>query len=352
MSVAEYMVIALTHPEYGYYIRKDPLGIQGDFTTAPEISQVFGEMVGAWLGMQWIIMGKPEAALAELGPGRGTLMADILRATAHIKGFHDAVSVHLMELSPALRQKQWNALAGKHPDIRWHTGFGEIPQKPLLLVANEFFDALPVRQFLYTPSPLQGEGRGGGWSERLIGVNKENKLEFILSPPLAPAKLPPTLLSPSRGEGFGIYEYNEAANAMALVIANRIFTHGGVALIADYGYGGNKHGDTLQAVRDHRAHDVLDEPGTADVTTHVDFYALTKAAVVGGANVYGPVGQGAFLKTLGGEARVDALRKKAPPPQKKSILSGWARLTSAGQMGELFKVLCLVHPNLPKPEGF
>ena len=336
MDIAEYMVLALSHPDYGYYIRKDPLGAKGDFITAPEISQVFGELVGAWLVTQWVMMGKPKAALAELGPGRGTLMADILRATSKVKGFHESISVHLMEISPVLRQKQWNAVAGKHTDLQWHLGFGEIPNKPLLLVANEFFDALPIRQFLHLDK---------GWMERKVALDPRGNLHFILE-----TATPPTVLK-EEPVSDSYYEYSDATTAMALVLGNRILTYGGSALIIDYGYYGT-HGDTLQSVKDNKYHDVLTEPGSADITAHVDFYNLIHSAVTGGAMAYGPVGQGAFLNNLGAKERTDMLLKKATAKQKKLLSSGLTRLTAPDQMGELFKVLCLVHPDLPKPEGF
>lgn len=336
MTIADYMVLALAHPEYGYYIRKDPLGVQGDFITAPEISQVFGEIVGAWLVTQWVMMGKPNAALAELGPGRGTLMADILRATSKVKGFHESISVHLMEISPALRRKQWKSLAGKHPDIQWHLGFGEIPNKPLLLVANEFYDALPIRQFLHLD---------GIWRERKIGLNVRDQLHFVLE-----TVTPPYALM-GEPESDRYYEYCDAASQITTVIGARILTYGGTALIIDYGYE-NGNGDTLQAVHNHQYHDVLTDPGSADLTAHVDFYNLVHAAAAGGAHAYGTVSQAHFLTSLGARERTEMLCKKATPKQKKSLLAGLERLIAPDQMGELFKILCLISPDLPKPEGF
>ena len=337
MPISEYMALALAHPEHGYYIRRDPLGVQGDFTTAPEISQIFGELIGAWLVIQWVLMGKPQAALAEIGPGRGTLMADILRATANVKGFHESISVHLMEISTALRQKQWNTLAGKHTDINWHTGFAEIPAKPLLLVANEFFDALPIRQFLHSPE---------GWKERRIGLSKDDTLEFTFT-----TEPPPELLE-DEPVSERLYEHCEAASKLMLVMSNRIASYGGVGLVIDYGYAHSNGGDTLQSVRDHTFHDILVEPGTADITAHVDFYNLTHAAAEGGTVIYGVVPQGEWLNRLGAQERLAALSKKAKAKQKKLLLSGLERLTASDQMGELFKVLCITHPSMPKPEGF
>jgi NADH dehydrogenase [ubiquinone] 1 alpha subcomplex assembly factor 7 len=336
ITVGDYMVQALAHPELGYYIRKDPFGIQGDFITAPETSQVFGEIIGAWLVTQWVMMGKPKAALAEIGPGRGTLMADILRATSKVKGFHESISVHLMEISPVLRQKQWNSLAGKHPDIQWHLGFGEIPDKPLLLVANEFFDALPIRQLLHLEN---------GWMERKVALDKRGALHFIIEPATPPEVLAHEPVSDD------YYEYSDAASLMATAIGDRILTYGGSALIIDYGYE-EGHGDTLQAMKNHQYHDVLTDPGSADITAHVDFNNLIHAAVAGGANAYGTVSQASFLLSLGAKERTDMLCLKAMAKQKKLLTTGLDRLTSPSHMGELFKVLCLVDPTLPKPEGF
>ena len=317
-----------------YYATHDPFA---DFTTSPEVSQVFGEIIGLWSAVTWQMLGRPTVvSLVEAGPGRGTLMADILRATSRVKGFHESISVHLMEVSPALRQKQWNSLAGKHTDINWHLGFGEIPNKPLLLVANEFFDALPIRQFLHLDS---------GWKERMVALDPRGKLHFVLEPATPPYPLKDEPISDS------YYEYSDAATQMALVIGNRIVTYGGTALIIDYGYEGS-HGDTLQAVKNHAYHDILTDPGTADITAHVDFNNVIHAAVTGGANAYGPVDQGKFLLSLGATERTEILCKKATAKQKKSLLAGLERLTDPKQMGELFKLLALVHADLPKPEGF
>jgi NADH dehydrogenase [ubiquinone] 1 alpha subcomplex assembly factor 7 len=317
IGVAEYMELALAHPEYGYYMRKDPLGVSGDFTTAPEISQVFGELVGVWLAQQWMGIGKPECALVELGPGRGTLMNDLLRATKHIQGFHDAISVHLVETSPVLQQKQWTLLANKHPRISWHKEFSEIPQKSLLLVANEFFDALPVRQFI-------------GNEERKIGMS-DRGLAWI------PASAEVTK------------EVCEPAQAIMGEIAMRIATYNGAALIIDYGYAEGS-GDTLQALRDHQYHDPLADPGLADLTAHVDFAALKKAAE--SVLTYGPVPQGAFLMHMGVAERTSMLAQNADDAQVKELYAGVRRLTDPKHMGELFKVLCVVANHMPKSEIF
>lgn len=328
ITVAEYMELALTHPEYGYYMRKDPLGEAGDFITAPEISQIFGELIGAWLAAQWIAMGRPKTSLVELGPGRGTLMNDALRATRNISGFHEAISVHLIEASPFLKQKQWDTLAGKHSDIQWHISLDEVPPGPLLLIANEFFDALPVRQYVHLKD---------GWHERKVMIDVGGKLHFTI--PAAAGRL---------------VERCEGGKEWMAAIARRIMPYGGAALVIDYGYNGppKNSQETLQGVRDHQYHDVLDAPGTADLTAHVDFHALKQAAAEEGAAGYGTVTQGEFLKTLGAAVRVEKLCEKLESDAKSAMMAAYARLTSPRYMGELFKAICITHPNHPKPEGF
>ncbi len=342
ITIGEFMALALTHPVYGYYMRKDPFGVQGDFITAPEISQVFGELIGAWLVEQWRLMGEPQAALVELGPGRGTLLVDALRATRHVSGFHESVSVHLVEVSETLKSKQWEMLAGKHRDINWHVSVEELPEKPLLLVANEFFDALPIRQFVH---------EADGWKERMIGLDDKNKLAFVTMP-IAPSLMPPSLPTRSTGEGNMVYEYCEAGISIADTIARHIRVLGGVALLIDYGYAGGSRGDTLQTVREHQYQDLLLDPGTADLTAHVDFDALRAAAMEAGAATYGLVPQGVFLNRLGAGLRVQKLCRNATAQQKSAMISAYERLVSIEQMGDLFKVLCIAQPNHPKPEGF
>ena len=340
ITVAEYMALSLAHPSYGYYMRKDPLGVQGDFITAPEISQIFGELTGAWLAQQWLDMGKPQASLVELGPGRGTLMEDALRATRHIPGFHDAVSLHLVEVSPVLKEKQWLRLAGKHRDLNWHGSIEELPEKPLLVIANEFFDALPIRQFVC---------EAGKYSERMIGLDDKERLQFATFSTTAP---PPILPASLKADGKTILEYNEAAIATVDTLSRQITALGGAALIIDYGYTGGSQGDTLQTVRAHQYQDVLTEPGTADLTAHVDFDALIDAAQETGAATHGVVSQGEFLMRLGALPRAQKLCENTSAAQKSAMISALERLTSPEQMGELFKVLCITHPSHPKPEGF
>ena len=333
MTVADYMAECLTHPEHGYYTTRDPLGVGGDFTTAPEISQMFGEMVGLCLAQAWIDRGSPAPfVLAELGPGRGTLMADILRATARVPGFHAAMSVHLVELSPELRARQADTLAGHDPV--WHERLEDVPEAPLFLVANEFFDALPVRQFLR---------RGDGWSERVIGSEGE-ALAFGLTAPAPLATLAGRLDGTAEGE---MVETCAAAEALAGEIGRRIAGAGGVALILDYG-GWRETGDTFQAVRAHEKVDPLSAPGSADLTAHVDFAAIAGAARGAGAGTSGMTRQGVFLERLGITARAQALARSG---DTDAIAAQHRRLTHPEEMGDLFKAMSIHRTGEPPPPG-
>src|SRR5215470_2219640 len=261
LTVAEFMTEVLQHPRLGYYATRDPLGTAGDFVTAPEVSQVFGELIGLWCADAWARMGQPDPVhLAELGPGRGTLMADALRALAVAPDFRRALRLHLVETSPALRALQARALATAAPT--WHERLDAIPAGPLLLVANEFLDTLPIRQF---------ERRGSGWNERRVGLAPDGgTLVFALDPAPSPsAALLPSRLSPA-AEG-SVAEACPAALSLAADLARRLSADGGAALFIDYGHPESAWGDTLQAVRQHRYHPVLEAPGSADITAHVDF---------------------------------------------------------------------------------
>ncbi len=343
LSVAAYMEEALGHPRFGYYMTRDPLGAEGDFVTAPEISQMFGELIGLWCAVVWQSMGRPAAVnLVELGPGRGTLMADALRAAGMVSGFREALAVHLVETSPALRRCQGRAL--EDTDARWHDSFARVPEGPLLLIANEFFDALPIRQF---------ERRDGAWRERLIDAGGEaGGLCWVLSPPVPPIFGAPGFDDPGDIPEGAVVEVRPVALALAHALGERLAGAGGAALIVDYGYQRSAPGDTLQAVRGHAFHDPLEDPGEADLTAHVDFAALARAAAEGGARTYGPVPQGGFLESLGIAARTEALVAAATPGQTADIAAAQRRLVGAADMGELFKVLALTHPELPPPPGF
>lgn len=334
LSVAEYMGLCLGHPEHGYYITRDPLGQAGDFTTAPEISQMFGELIGLWLGQAWMDRGAPAAfTLAELGPGRGTLMADILRATARIEGFNEAADIWLVETSPALRRKQWEAVGAHEP--HWADSLSDLPDAPLFLVANEFFDALPIRQFQIADGAL---------CERMVGWH--DAPVFGLSPPLSSRGGIPE----DAAEGT-IYETCPQGRAIAADIGRRLSDRGGTALIIDYGHAAPAaSGDTFQAVRDHAYADPLADPGAADLTAHVDFLALSRAAENAGATSWGLREQGALLEWLGIRVRAAMLAKRQPE-RRTEIETALSRLIAPEQMGRLFKVLALTGDDTPPP-GF
>jgi NADH dehydrogenase [ubiquinone] 1 alpha subcomplex assembly factor 7 len=338
LSLERFMTLALHHPTHGYYRTRDPLGPRGDFVTAPELSQAYGEVFGAWFSRAWLDLGRPAPCrLVELGPGRGTLLADMLRATQRLEGLHASVRLHLVETSERLRAVQAERLAGFAPS--WHADFDGVPVGPLLLVANEFFDALPVRQLVATAD---------GWVERRVALSASGRLEF--RPTTAPSPLGAGLPPAAPGT---VAEISPARTALARSLARRIADHGGVALVVDYGaWADQPTGDTLQATRGHAPCDPLDAPGTADLTTHVDFRALALAAVAGGAAVYGPVPQGTFLNSLGIHLRTAKLLERATPAQQRALRAVLFRLIDASAMGELVKVLVLAHPAAPSPPGF
>jgi NADH dehydrogenase [ubiquinone] 1 alpha subcomplex assembly factor 7 len=332
ISVADFMAEALGHPRLGYYRRARPIGAAGDFTTAPEISQMFGELVGAWLAERWLAMGRPNVALVELGPGRGTLMSDALRATRGVPGFHAAVSLHLVETNATLRAEQRRALAAFDP--AWHERFDAVPAGPMLLVANEFFDALPVRQFEKT---LQG------WRERMVGLAADGATLIFA---LAPGATPFARFLPDAAEGAQA-EISEASRALAAAIGARVMRDGGWALIVDYGYESGSAA-TLQAVRGHKGASVLDEPGETDLSAHVDFAAVAAAAE---APTFGPVSQADFLRRLGLPQRAETLKARASVGQRREIDVTLARLIGPDQMGTLFRVMA-VGDGRSIPAGF
>lgn len=344
LTVGEYMALALGDPEHGYYRRADtfgdPLGAGGDFVTAPEICQVFGELVGIWSVVTWLQAGGPKPPrLVELGPGRGTLMADALRAARTAPDFLDGVEIHLVETSPALREAQRNTLEAFAP--RWHDSLDTVPEGPAIFIANEFFDALPVEQFVRAD---------GAWRRRLVGLEGE-RLCFLVDedygdfPPVTANRL-------GDAPDGAIAEINPAARDAAAWIGGRLARHGGAALIVDYGHAESAVGDTLQAVSKHRYHDPLETPGEADLTAHVDFEALADAATAAGAVAHGPVTQGDFLSRLGIEARVQRLGAKARPDQLVELKLAAHRLIAPAEMGTLFKVLALGAPGATAPAGF
>jgi NADH dehydrogenase [ubiquinone] 1 alpha subcomplex assembly factor 7 len=341
VSVERFMALALQAPDEGYYRRRDPLGRAGDFITAPEISQTFGELIGAWCAVVWQQMGQPARfRLVELGPGRGTLLADALRATANLALFQAALELHLVETSTPLRARQKAALGQRL--AYWHEQFESLPSGPLIVLANEFFDALPIRQFIATET---------GWRERLVAPAGAGFRFVLAKETTAPAAAP--TLDPARYPAGTIAETAPARTEMMARIATRIGQAGGAALVIDYGHAKSAAGDTLQAVKQHRAVPVLAEPGEADLTAHVDFAALKGAAEAAAAIAYGPRRQGDFLRSLGIEARAARLRNAAgTPAQAEAVDRGVQRLIGAEAMGHLFKVLALTAPGQLAPPGF
>ncbi len=344
LTVAEYMTEALSHPQYGYYMSQNPFGREGDFITAPETSQMFGELLGFWCAALWQQMGNPSSVkLIELGPGRGTLMSDALRAAKNVPGFAEALSVHMVESSPALQEKQRQSLSVLDFPIEWHGSLSEVPEGPTLLLANELFDALPIRQFVF---------KGKYWHEMMVDWDDGvEKLCFALSPlPVPPENLRSKgLLNPKEGD---VAEICPAGLALAGEIGLRLKTFSGGALLIDYGYGPSGFGDTLQAVKAHKYHPVLETPGEADLTAHVDFAMLGQEVAKGGAKASELLPQGEFLKRLGIEYRAQALLKTANTKQTDAIKSGLHRLVDPEEMGTLFKVLALTDPTMETPPGF
>jgi NADH dehydrogenase [ubiquinone] 1 alpha subcomplex assembly factor 7 len=336
VAVADFMAEALFHPELGYYTSREPFGAQGDFTTAPEISQMFGEMLGLWAIVAWQMLGSPERlVLVELGPGRGTLMNDMLRTAANVAAFRAALDIWLVETSPRLAARQAQTLAGH--EVQWAERFEDLPAGPMVLVANELFDALPIRQH------VRHQGR---WHERMVALEAPG---FAFAPgPQSRPDLPDDVLD--QAPDGAIAETCPVGRNLAAAIGARIARQPGLALIVDYGHPRQALGETLQAVSRHRFHPVLEAPGTADLTAHVDFEALAKAAMP--ARAWGTVSQGEFLKRLGIETRAALLAQAGGPKVAADIAGQLRRLIDADEMGTLFKVLALAHPALPAPPGF
>ena len=336
MSIATYMGLCLTHPRLGYYKSADPLGAQGDFITAPEVSQMFGELIGFFLVNLWQQLKEPRSfTLLELGPGRGTLMSDVMRVAQRAEGFSNAAHLQLFETNPALKSEQEKRLGQYLP--YWADKLDAVSDDPLLVVANEFFDALPIRQF------VRGED---GWHERQVGL-REGKRALGLSPTPLPGDLLPEAV---RDAPVGsIYEAAIAGGEVMASLAAKVAAQGGAILVIDYGYARTQTGETLQAVARHAYTDPLENPGGADLSAHVDFEALGKVAAKAGLVVQPVTPQGLFLKRLGIGERAAALAR-ANPDQMDAIESALKRLLAPDQMGELFKVFVAATPGI-KPIG-
>ncbi len=338
ITVAEYMAACLGDPEHGYYLTRDPFGRSGDFITAPEVSQMFGELIGAWTALAWKAMGAPAPfVLAELGPGRGTLMADLIRAARIRPAFGKAARIHLVETSSRLRAAQEVALAACGSNVTWQARIDELPPGPLIVIANEFFDALPIRQFVLTRE---------GWAERMVGIDDGGRLVFGLRR-ATPVKEIREVGSPDRTDT--VVETSPAATAIMQTLAAHIAANGGAGLFIDYGYEGPASGDTLQAVRRHRFDDPLAAPGEADLTAHVDFTALSKTADETGAVSRPVMSQGAFLARLGIMERAVHLGAGKDAATQAAIEAAVERLCGPKAMGRLFKVLAIAEPGLALP---
>ncbi|CAD7695910.1 unnamed protein product [Ostreobium quekettii] len=372
ISVATYMKEVLTNPTHGFYMNRDVLGSSGDFVTSPEISQVFGELIGIWTMLAWEQMGCPrDLRIVELGPGRGTLMADLLRGTAGFSKFASSLrGIHLVEISKALRALQEAALRARpglvgegRPQVCWHTSLREVPKDGrLVIIAHEFLDALPVHQFVKTDK---------GWREKMIDVAEPHDplhFRFVLAANATPAV---ALLANKRLEWMEqteqekLKELEASAHTLALVVevAERVAEQKGVALIVDYGRDG-PYEMSLRGIRDHRVVNVLESPGTADLSAHVDFSALKRAVEESGkdAIVHGPISQGHFLKAMGLEARLETLLQAATPAQAAALRSGCERLVGGSEdarqeegvegMGEVYKVMAVTPREVAEPIPF
>ncbi|MDW3225051.1 MAG: SAM-dependent methyltransferase [Paracoccaceae bacterium] len=333
ISLADYMVECLLHPEFGYYTTRLPIGAAGDFTTAPEISQMFGELVGLTLAQTWIDQGRPEHfVFAELGPGRGTLMNDALRATRNIPGFHASAEIVLVEASPRLAAMQRDVLSGF--SVTHLSRVDALPVAPLFLIANEFFDALPIRQFT----------RGSvHWRETQIGL-QDGALALGLSPELPQPTLADRLSETKPGH---VIEYSPGAAPIMASVGQTIADHGGAALILDYG-DWRSLGDTFQAVQNHQVVPPLSDPGCADLTAHVDFEALAQAALCAHTRM---TPQGVFLERIGISQRAQNLAANLQGPALDSHIKAHRRLTHPDEMGNLFKVMGLFPEGSPPPPG-
>lgn len=344
ISVSDYMALCLFDPEHGYYTSREPFGAKGDFITAPEISQMFGELVAVWLYSAWRASGmdKP-ATFAEIGPGRGTLAADIARTLGKLDPqCAAACDLALIEASPRLAQVQQQALAEAGMQTAWPASVEALPDRPVFFIGNEIFDAIPTRQFVKS---------GNAWRERVVSLDESGGFRFAAGvDTLDEAPLPH---GADRAADGVVFEIAPARTALLDTVADRIARHGGAALFFDYGHLEPGLGDTLQAVRGHAHHDVFETPGEADLTSHVDFAALAAAARAHGLAAH-TMTQGAFLRAMGLGERAGQLGASGNAALRDTLADQVERLAGAEQMGELFKVLALLPHHLevyPFPDG-
>ena len=344
MPVSQYMNLCLFDPQHGYYTTRNPLGAGGDFITAPEVSQMFGELIGLWMAATWRQMGSPEnVRIIELGPGRGTMMNDALRAVQVMPAFRAAAVVDLVDISPALRAEQQRTLEGLAVPIMWHQTLEDVPPGPAIIVANEFFDALAINQVIK---------QDDGWHERRVAIADDSKLVFtVRAEPIAhfDMLLPPQIRA---AHDDAIFEWR--ADSPAIEVGKRIMDGGGAALIIDYGHEESSVGETLQAVGSHAFADPLTAPGQIDLTAHVDFQALAQSLESTGAKTYGPILQSELLRRLGIQTRAATLKANGSRETSAAIDAALARLIGFGRtgMGDLFKAIAVGHPKLGTPPAF
>jgi len=344
MPVRQFMTMCLTHPDHGYYVTRDPLGAGGDFVTSPEISQVFGELLGLWAASAWHAMGQPEnVRLVELGPGRGTMLIDAMRAAQVVPAFRSAIVLHLVEVNPKLRERQQQMLGTIDVPAMWHESFDDVPDGPAIILANEFFDALPVNQAIK---------QFNGWYERVVEIDANDNLVFGIANeviPLFDQLVPKAVRDAPVG---AIYEWR--TDNVALGIGTRVTREPGAALIIDYGHLKSGPGDTLQAVGGHAFVSPLLNPGEVDLTAHVDFEAIASAADSMGARIHGPVDQSRLLRNLGIDKRAAALKAYASPEKAAEVDGACQRLLGENRtgMGKLFKAIAITHPDMKTVPGF
>ena len=338
ISFESFMNLALQHPLHGYYRRQMPIGAAGDFVTAPEISQMFGELLGLWAADVHERMGGPERILlVELGPGRGTLMRDALRAARVAQSFFSALEVHLVEVNPRLREAQAQALQATGLKPQWHANLESLPAGPMIVLANEFFDCFPVQHFLR---------RDGAWHEVCVHVNEAGALALAAAPLVTPGL-------PEQAPEGALLEISASAHRAMYDLSARIARQGGAALVIDYGHVASRSGSSVQALRAHSRVDVLADPGTSDITAHVDFASLARAARAANLRVSGPTSQHSFLRAIGIETRAAALMRRADTATAASIEAALVRLIGHDPgMGSLFKVLGVASSNLAMLPGF
>ena len=342
VDIGEFMGMAMGHPQYGYYATRDPFGQGGDFITSPEISQMFGELWGMWLADVWMKMGSPSRVyLVECGPGRGTLMSDILRVAKQVPNFYEALKVYLVEISPVLKSMQAQVLRGH--EVHWLEGLSELPDDgPVFVIGNELLDALPMRQFLKTEH---------GWGERVVSYD-EDKSAFVYGYKEASSDF--LQFVKAKAQHNDLVEFSPARSMFWQQVCERVRAQGGAALFADYGYYQAGAGDSLQAVKGHEFVNVLQDVGDSDLSSHVDFGALVNVSVEAGVRVAEPTEQRDFLQMLGILNRAHALKKNATDVQKQEIEQAVERLIGVGQfgLGKLFKVIAVCSDDAIELCGF